>query len=64
MSKERWITQGNLAHRMLGSPPMPSQAFVFRHRPVRTDCFRPERHLPGGTRAHRKTVPSHGAREK
>src|ERR1019366_1565461 len=35
VSKERWIARDNLADPMLGSPSMPSQAFVFRHRPVR-----------------------------
>src|SRR5580700_5267338 len=35
VSKESWIARGNLARPMLGSPSMPSQAFVFRHRPVR-----------------------------
>jgi len=27
-----------------------------------SDCYRPERQLPGGVRTHWKTVPSHGAR--
>jgi hypothetical protein len=35
VSKERRITQGDLAYPMFRSLSMPSQAFVFRHRPVR-----------------------------
>ncbi len=35
VGEESRITQGDLANPVLGLPPMPSQAFVFRHRPAR-----------------------------
>ena len=49
MSKERWIARDNLAYPMLGSSAMPSQAFVFRHRPVRKAPVKmAERGINGG----------------